>query len=57
MQLIKQIGYFSASLIVKIAGWFIGQQNFWPANQGARQDNPLLFAPGKLSGAVGGAVR
>jgi len=33
---------------VEIAGGFIGQDNFWFADNGASQRYPLLFSAGKL---------
>jgi len=44
MELIKQIGYFVASLIVQIPRGFIGQQNAGFSYQRTRQNDTLLFA-------------
>lgn len=57
MQLIKQIGYFVASLIVKIARRLICQQHFWGSDQCPGQHNPLLLTAGELSGPMRGSIR
>jgi hypothetical protein len=46
----KEIEYFSARLGIKIAGWFIRQDNRRLLNQRARNGDPLLFPAGKFMG-------
>ena len=45
-----------AGFVVEVAGWFVGEEEWRGADEGAGDGDALLFAAGQLRGEVGEAL-
>jgi hypothetical protein len=52
MQIGQEIEDHLSGPEVQIPGWLVGQQNRGIGDQGTGKRDPLLFAPGQLSGTM-----